>query len=297
MMLLIMYIYILKREVRHITKQLSRYKTSDGKKNIDITLIDKDIEDLSVAINEYIIFQENHKIGIEVRECKLKDSIASISHDLRTPLTSIKGYHRLLMNKPFSEEDAEYMDIINKKVAMLETLINDFFELSIYESDTYQMEMGRVDLTTIATEVLMEHYSTIHTSAIEFTAHIPNYPLYLYGDRTACERIIQNLISNMLRYATDEAILTLKNENDTIYLIIKNRAEEISEEVIQNMFDRFYKSDQSRSYKGTGLGLYIVKTLVDKMNGVVSARNCLDGFIEIRIELPLYDHQYESFKG
>ncbi|MGL4363511.1 MAG: sensor histidine kinase [Cellulosilyticaceae bacterium] len=290
-MLLTIYIYILKREVRHISKQLASCKTGNGKKNIDITLIDKDIEALSVAINEYITFQENYKIDIEVRERKLKDSIASISHDLRTPLTSIKGYHGLLKNTPFSTEDAEYMDIINKKVAVLETLINDFFELSIYESDTYEMEMGRVDVTAIAIEVLMEHYEPIHVSPIAFTAHIPDYPLYVYGERTACERIIQNLISNMLRYAIDEATLTLKNKDDRVYLIMKNRAEEISEEVIQNMFNRFYKSDKSRSHKGTGLGLYIVKTLVDKMNGVVSARNCLDGFIEICIELPLYDYK------
>lgn len=289
--LLIIYIYILKREVRHISKQLSSCKAGSGKKNIDITLIDKDIEVLSVTINEYITFQENHKIDIEVRERKLKDSIASISHDLRTPLTSIKGYYRLLMNKPFSEEDEEYMDIINKKVAMLEMLINEFFELSIYESDTYQMDMSSVDLTAITTEVLMEHYNMIHTSPIEFTAHIPNNPLYICGDRIACERIIQNLISNMLRYATHEAVLTLKSENNKIYLVMKNQAEEISEEVIRNMFDRFYKSDQARSHKGTGLGLYIVKSLVDKMNGTVSARNCLDGFIEISIELPLYEYK------
>ncbi|MGL4798653.1 MAG: sensor histidine kinase [Cellulosilyticaceae bacterium] len=290
-MLLIIYIYILKREVRHISKQLTRCKEGSGKKNIDMTLIDKDIEALAVTINEYITFQENHKIDIEVRERQLKDSIASISHDLRTPLTSIKGYHGLLKNTPFSKEDAEYMDIIHKKVTMLETLINDFFELSIYESDTYQMDMKSVDLTAITTEVLMEHYNMIHTSAITFTAHIPNTPLYICGDRIACERIIQNLISNMLRYATHEALLTLKRENNKIYLIMKNRAEEISEEVIRNMFDRFYKSDQSRSHKGTGLGLYIVKTLVDKMNGTVSARNCLDGFIEISIEFLIDEYK------
>lgn len=283
---LIGYIIAMKRIVRGIKKELPRTRDIDYNKQINVTLLDKDLSDMATEINKNLDFQKALKRESIQNEEKLKDSIADIAHDLRTPLTVIKGNLQMLeKTTELTDEGKGYLEICNSKADYIKEVIDDFFELSVLESDNEEVILDRIDMTEAVVQFVMEHEAVINDRKLTPDILIPEKSLFVKGNIGYINRMMSNLLNNIMKYAKDSFSIILREENDNCVLAFSN---EITEEIdVRNIFDRCYQGDKSRNKSGAGLGLYIVKLLADKQNINVWAEvkdSILSIFLDLKIE-------------
>ncbi|WP_434291560.1 sensor histidine kinase [Clostridium botulinum] len=259
-----------KRQIRDITNQVREFKHRKTNKKINIEIADKDIEELACEVNEYLeLYKRNEEEKI-VFENTLKQGIANMSHDLRTPLTSIIGYLKLLENDEIDKKEA--LDILKNKTNNLNILINDFFELASIESEDYELDMIKVNLTNIVRDEILSLYEAFQDKGLKPKINILDKPIFIMSDKDSLERIIDNLLSNTLKYAEKDIEINLEESNDKVILKISNICTSIDEKDVLHMFDRFYMADKVRKGQGTGLGLSIVKSLMEKMDGIITSK-------------------------
>lgn len=266
------HLLFIKKEIKNILNQLNNYNLRKTEKKIDITLLDKDIEKMTIEINNLIDLHALSNIEKKSAERELKQAIANISHDLRTPLTSILGYIQLIEKPEVTDEERkEYLAIAKDRAKRLQILLNDFFELSVIESVDHSLKLGKLGLNSIVEEIVINLYDKFNEQQIVPSIKIPQEQMNIIGDESAIKRVIENLVINAIRYSDGNVSITLERNNTKINLTISNDVKGITEKDVELFFNRFYTADQTRSGKGTGLGLSIAKALMDKMNGKLSA--------------------------
>ncbi|MCC5438707.1 sensor histidine kinase [Clostridium botulinum] len=259
-----------KRQIRDITGQIKEFKERKTNRKINTEIADKDIEELVCEVNEYLeLYKRNEQEKI-VFENTLKQGIANMSHDLRTPLTSIIGYLKLLENDEIDKKEA--LDILKNKTNKLNILINDFFELASIESEDYELDMIKVNLTNIVRDEILSLYEAFQDKGLKPKINILDKPIFIMSDKDSLERIIDNLLSNTLKYAEKDIEINLEESNNKVILKISNICTSIDEKDVLYMFDRFYMADKVRKGQGTGLGLSIVKSLMEKMDGIITSK-------------------------
>lgn len=185
----------LKKQLRKIEKQVY------FKERINISLNDKDIEKLAETINNNM--RENKQIEIDImkREERLKQNISDIAHDLRTPLSSIMGYITLLDNCT-EKEKKEYINIIQRKSEELNLLINNFYEVSLLDNSSLKIDITSIDIVQVIMDIVISNYALIKNNKIEINNRVPEKQIKIYGEEITCKRIIQNLVSNSIKYST-----------------------------------------------------------------------------------------------
>jgi signal transduction histidine kinase len=285
-------LFALKKEVKKISKQLQIYNHRKTNKKIDMALLDKDIENLGLEINKLIdlYVTENRK---RVRfENEQKQAVANMSHDLRTPLTSILGYIQMAESDDVTvDEKKELLAIANKRAKRLETLLKDFFELSIIESTDNPLKSERINIKNVTIDALMSFYDRFNEKNIEPTIQMPENDVFIVSDESAVARVIENLISNAITHSDGNIIISLEEKDSTARLIVKNDAHSLTKKDVDRIFDRFYMADQSRSGKSTGLGLAIVKSFMEKMSGTIMGQ-LHDGQLSIICEWKTMNNKY-----
>ena len=281
-MFLFAVLYNVKRQIKDMLMQIKQININKSNNNISISLINKDIIELAAEINRNIDYQNELRRGVVNQERELKDSIANISHDLRTPLTSIIGYIQLLMKSELNDNQEKNLKIVQKKSYELKNLVNDFFELSLLESDETLPCFIRINICNLISDIVIENVEILEKANLSLEFNIPNDPLFIYADEIMIRRIMQNLISNAVKYSNKDLIIILE-QKDKIQINVRNSINNTKDINIEKLFDRFYMGDKSRSKTGTGLGLAIVKLLTEKMNGTISAK-VLNDYLEIIIE-------------
>lgn len=271
-----------KYQIKNVKRQLENSETRHH--TISVELFDRDIDSLTLAINHLI--EENNKILIEAEKINhyLKSSIADISHDMRTPLTSAIGYLQLLNRSNLDDKQRQYLSISIEKSQYLRKLISDFFELSALNANDTVCDFNKIDLAGIASETILDNAADFTLKGITPIFETSDNPVFILGDFGMLQRVIQNIISNCLKYSCGDVIFTI-NENDTVKLTIENQVANIKQIDVERVFDRFYKADSSRSEQGTGLGLSIAQLLVEKMGGSISAY-LNDDSIVIQLDFP-----------
>ena len=264
--------YYLKKEIRNAARQLNELNNQMTAKKINLAFFDKDLEVLSKGINEQIDKTRWANAEKKRTENELRLAIANISHDIRTPMTSILGYMQLLESEELTpEKRAEYIAIVKKGALRLKALLEDFFELSIIESFDYPLKIETIKLNNIVLEALVGFYEQFNQKGLEPIIEIPAYEIRLKADPSAVKRVIENLILNSIKHSSGNVLIRLERLQSGIQLIICNPAPHLKEEDLLLLFDRFYKADQTRTEKSTGLGLSIAKSLMLKMNGKLTA--------------------------
>lgn len=266
-------LFALKKELKKMSKQLQIYNNRKTNKKIDMALFDKTIENLGLEINRLIdlyVTENRRRVSFENEQ---RQVVANMSHDLRTPLTSIKGFIQMAMEENVTaDERKELLSIANKRATWLETLLKDFFELSIIESTDHQLESERINLKNLTIDVLMSFYDRFHEKNMEPTIHMPENDVFIFADESAVTRVIENLLSNAITHSDGNIIISLEEQGRLAKFIVKNNAHSLTEQDVDRIFDRFYMADQSRSGKSTGLGLSIVKSLMENMNGTITGQ-------------------------
>lgn len=259
-----------KREFRRINKEITN--NLDEYVNIKTKSVDKDVEILVQNIN--LIFDSKQKVVAEKKknEEELRASITNMSHDLRTPLTSIMGYLQMIRSEKASETDKkEYMDIVEKRTRSLQQLISSFYDLSRIEGNEYNFNYKKVNLSNVLCENIALFYNDFINNNIEPVIEIEEGIKEIISDEGAITRIFSNLIGNMIKHGENFVKITLKQENDVIITEFINKATGLTQENVDKLFDRFYTVDNSRSDRNTGLGLYITKILVEKLGHNIKA--------------------------
>ncbi|MCL6573167.1 MAG: HAMP domain-containing histidine kinase [Bacillus sp. (in: Bacteria)] len=214
---------------------------------------------------------------LQYYENSRNDFLASISHELRTPLTYIKGYSDIL-NKGMVkniEEQREYLDIINKEATRIALLVNDLFELSKIQVGYYELEKEWTDINQIIEKVMTNLNPALIKKSLNFNVDLQETPK-IYIDAKRMEQVFYNLIENAIKYTTQGEI-TIHSFLEKEYVIIKisDTGIGIPKIDLPKIWDRFYRVDQSRSRKtgGTGLGLYVVKKIVETHAGEITVES------------------------
>lgn len=258
-------------------------------KKIDITILDKGIENIASEINNLIDLHAQSNIEKKSAERELRQAVANMSHDIRTPLTSILGYIQLIESHEVTkEEKKEYLAVAKDRTKRLQILLNDFFELSIIESVDHSLKFENLKMNSIVEETVMNLYDQFNERQIVPNIQIPQEKISIIADESAVKRVVENLTINAIKYSSANVAITLEKNNSNISLIIGNDVKSLTEKDVELFFDRFYTADQTRSGKGTGLGLSIAKSLIEKMNGKLSAE-LKDGWLYMKCDWKLSD--------
>lgn len=255
----------IKKQIKNIIYFLDNIENDKTRVKLQVNLKYKCIEELAQKINNLIKRQSIIIANTKEQENKLKAFIVSISHDLRTPLTSIKGYIQLLEKENSEIKKRNYISIVKKKIQILNDLINDFFTMSLYDSNEYKLNLEKINITKLLTEVLMDNYNNFKRKSINPLIQMKEEDIYIIGDKIACERIINNLISNAIKYTANSIIVELTRNDNYCFINISNECSGISDKDLEKMSDRFFRVDKSRSSEGSGIGLYIVKVLIERL--------------------------------
>ena len=196
--------------------------------------------------------------------------ITNVSHDLRTPLTSIITYTELLKRPHLPEEERNaYIEIIDRKSKRLKVLIDDLFEASKMASGNVELVKEKVDLVQLLQQALAEYAERIDESSLQFRVSTPDTPVYAFVDGQKLWRVFDNLISNILKYALENTrvYITLKPEPQQAVITFKNVTKYELGENFEELLERFKRGDTSRHTEGSGLGLAIAKSIIDLHGG------------------------------
>lgn len=204
---------------------------------------------------------------LEKLEDMRKDFIANISHDFRSPLTSIKGFIQAMLDGtiPVERQD-KYLNIVLDETDRLTKLTNDILLLTKMENNTIQADMQKFDLHSVIRKILLQFEQKIIDKKIDFTLLIDRHELYVHGDMNQIQRIITNIVDNAIKFCSpsDTIIVETSIIKGKVEISIKDSGPGISEEDIKYIWDRFHKADRSRGKdkKGIGLGLSIVREII-----------------------------------
>lgn len=196
--------------------------------------------------------------------------ITNVSHDLRTPLTSIISYTELLKGPDVSTEDQNsYIEIIDRKAKRLKVLIDDLFEASKMASGNLELVKEKVDLVQLLQQSLAEYNETMKQSTLQFRITNPDTPVYALVEGQKIWRVFDNLIENTLKYSLENTrvYISVKILQDKALISFKNITKYELGENIDELFERFKRGDASRQTEGSGLGLAIAKSIVDLHHG------------------------------
>lgn len=222
-------------------------------------------------VNQLIHLFKQDQQNMLKRETELKQEITNISHDLRTPLTSIKGFSELLTDPSLSQtEKKEFLTIIQKKIDNLTMMADLFYELSQIDSSDKQLIMEQQFLDKIVVETMLMFYDDFEKSPLR--VHVNEGTVSpILADKKATNRIVINIIQNALRYAKSYLTISLIEEKDYVRLSAVNDVDQFDQTELDRIFDRTFRLDTSRTGGQLGLGLHIVQRLINKQEGKVVA--------------------------
>ena len=233
---------------------------------IHISSHDKDMRELASSINaELQVFHESRQ-RFEHGDLELKEAITNISHDLRTPLTAIYGYIKLLRKEQLSEKGRTYLSSVEDRTKALKQLTEELFQYTVASGDTEELALSKVCLNGVLEKSISSYYVVLTQHNIIPQITIPDQKVERIVNENALSRVIGNIISNAVKYSDGDLTISLQTDGT---LIFSNHAAGLTEVQVGRLFDRFYTVSSAR--KSTGLGLSIAKTLIEKMGGTITA--------------------------
>jgi signal transduction histidine kinase len=285
---LLLYIYFLRRELRNLKHEVKGLSARAGfGSRLFLDFREKALMDLVDELNQMIDAFEEKNLQAKLIEENVKLSIAGLSHDLRTPLTSINGYVQLLHATRDETKKAHYLKIIEHSVNRLMEMTDHFYDLACIETNQREIALSSISLSNLVEDIFLSFYEQFEEKKIElqFPEQINNNPII--AEKLILTRVIQNIVQNILRYAKSKAVISYGNEGNYLIFSIKNDIKTDSKVVLEKVFMRFYTEVTSRTNTETsGLGLYLSKKLVEKMNGKMDAELNNNWFI-LKIHLPI----------
>ena len=269
--ILIVILILYRRQVRKTGRQLEFLK--DRRTNLRLTsdLPLKEFNELIDGINEVIDQSREVRESAQHNEMQLKETITNLSHDIRTPLTSLDGYFQLLQQSDSEEERRKYVGIIQSRISSLKEMLEELFTYTRLQDADYELETELIDFGKCVYDTVFSFYDECQNRGIEPQVDFCGGHLFVRGNEEAVRRALQNLIRNALVHGHKGISLELFEENGKAVFRCSNDVAHPEEIDIERVFSRFYKADSARTHTSTGLGLSIAKGLVERMDGEIRA--------------------------
>ena len=274
--------------IKFLSSEVKVIKDEDFGKTIEVRGQDE-LAELCSSINNMSL-ELREKIDNEKKiEQNKNELITNVSHDLRTPLTSILGYVDLLKQNGFEDKEkfVEYISIIDERSKSLNTLINELFEYTKLNSHDIKLNYNTVEIGSLVEQLSGEYSLIFKKEGLELISEIPEEDIFVDIDIQMIVRALENLLINAKKYSVrnSQVLVKLLQESNDIVISVENKVENISQDDLDNLFERFYKVDKARKTgDSTGLGLSIVKRVVELHKGLVKAE-LINGVIKFKIIL------------
>ncbi len=272
-----------RRQVKNICRQLAFIGNHNSNMIITQNIDSTDISELIEQINTLLECQKKQRIDYQFKDSNLKEIITNLSHDIRTPLTSLDGYFQLLAESDTKADRERYTAIIKGRIKSLKEMLDELFTYTKLQNDSYKLDVTPHNINKLFCDTIFSFYDDFKERNIEPDIQITDEQLSVICNDAALKRVLQNIIKNGLEHSQNQIEISLKRVNSKAIIKFKNRYKNSENIDIEQIFDRFYKADKARSNTSTGLGLAIAKGLVVKMGGDISA-NLADGTFQIVLE-------------
>ena len=274
-------------QVKNLRDQVHFISRNDTNKRVSFYGKSRTMSRLAKDIN-YIIDTYNAKEQEVLKQDKeIKDTLTNMSHDIRTPLTSLKGYFELLEESEDPEEQARYRRIISERIDSLGEILEMMFFYTKVSNVNYQVPLDSLNISEVIMHTLFSYFDDFENAGLTPNIDIDEN-LTVIGNEQSIKRIMQNLVKNCLVHGDSCVDISLKPsvaEEKTVLLTVSNGVKENDIPDPDKVFDRFYKADNSRHVSSSGIGLSVAKKLTEAMNGKIRAEYS-EGKFSIILELP-----------
>ncbi len=263
-----------KKQIKEMSEALVEVKNGNGNRRI-LAAENEFIAPVAFEINEIVLSYENRLAVYRRTEETNKQLMTSLSHDVRTPLTTLIGYldavHKGLIT---GTERDNYVETACRKAHDLKEYIDVLFEWFKLGSGEFTMNIASVEAAELTRDILIDWIPIFEDKRIEYTIEIPEQPLIVNLDTDGYMRILNNLIQNTVSHSqADQIRIVMEQQGSDIRLCLSDNGIGIGKEDLKHIFERLYKCDKGRSGKGSGLGLSIVYQLTEKMGGKISVES------------------------
>lgn len=262
----------LRARLREIGRKLKEINDTGSDEKIFTFTDNEELKELAAQINRLL---ENHlktKADYRRSEMASKRMLSNISHDIKTPMTVILGYLEILringgdLDEMLAKTEQKAKDVME--------LINQFFTLSKLESGDMTTELSQIDLCEVCRESVLDFYEILTKESFQVDISLPEKPVYIQGNKEAIQRILSNLISNVIRYGADGKYfaLSLRMEEKSARVEVTDKGKGIDKAFADSIFERLFTMEDSRNRRiqGNGLGLAIAKNLAEALGGTLT---------------------------
>lgn len=255
-------------KIKRINRKLEEISETGSDEKVMVFTDNPVLMELGGQINRLLIERQKIKADFKREEISSKKMLANISHDIKTPLTVILGYLEIMRLNNSNDEMIKKVEIKAKQVM---NLINQFFTLAKLESGDTNISLCKININEVCRENVLEFYDILLQKEFKVDLYIPETTMFVQGDKDALQRILYNLLSNVIRYGADGKYLGvfLRQDKNSVYIDVVDKGKGIEQEFISNVFDRLYTMEDSRNreIQGNGLGLTIAKNLAKSLGG------------------------------
>lgn len=288
------FFYLTKRKMKQI-ESLAKGVKEIAKGDLTYRIEKKGIDEIALLTENVNHMAEAIMTNIEMErriEKQKNELITNVSHDLRTPLTSIMGYLRLLRDERYDtkEQYDEYLKIAFSKSEQLKNLIDDLFEYTKLTNESIVLGQQEVCINELLDQLIEELIPQAEENHRTFVKNFSEERIFASVDSEKIVRVFDNLLMNAIKYSIGEGkiFISLERNEGNVQICVANESNEFTSEELMNLFERFYKKDQSRTSvaEGSGLGLAIAKSIVELHGGKIDAKY-KEGMLQFNIELPV----------
>lgn len=273
-------------QIRDLERQIRFLEEKQSNADVVCDIRFGGIGRLTDTLNQVFEQQKSRRQQWIRNEKRIAQTYTNLSHDIRTPLTSLDGYFQLLAQTDDRETQERYLRIIQERIHALRDILEELFMFTRLESRTYEMKLEECDFNAVLKETLFSYYEEWENNGIEPVFDLPEGKMPVLGNEAAIRRILQNIIKNVLDHGGRSVEISLFAVEGKACVIVQNKVEHPEEIDVSRIFERFYKADPARSRTSTGLGMAIARELTEYMNGRISAS--LEGDIfQLKLQIPM----------
>ena len=259
------------RQMKDICRQLAFLRKHESNMVITREIEYGGIKELTDQLNELLADSRKERKAYLEKEKMISDTYTNLSHDIRTPLTSMDGYFQLLEESDSREEQQRYMKIIQERIGSLKDMLEELFLFTKLKNDSYHLELERCCINQIVKKTVFSYYDEWTRQGIVPEIQIEEQNLYIEGNQQAVQRMLCNIIKNALDHGNGEIEIRLSKDESFARLCVANLIDDAEEIDVNRVFERFYKADAARSTTSSGLGLSIAREFANRMNGEIQA--------------------------
>ena len=277
-------------QIRKLCRQLAFLRSHNTNMRISSGAPFSELRALTEEMNEVVSESRTAKRAALSKENDLKRSIANLSHDIRTPLTSLEGYFQLLSESTQPEDRQRYLTIIRGRIDSLKNMLEALFTYTKLQDEAYVLPVEPMNFSKTVYDTMFSFYEEFKAKGIEPEIHFSDERLYIQANEKEIQRVLQNVLKNALLHGNDSISVSLRRAEKSVCFSCSNNLLQPEKIDMSQLFTRFYKADTARSGSSTGLGLSISKELTERMGGTMKA-SVDNGRFSIHITFPLSDEQ------